>query len=552
MERDLLYKEIVAFTESEIHLFDTGKYSGIFKAKSFLTNDDLKTVQSVDGKKLFFAKPEFVTVLAENKGWFKVEGNVMMTDKGIDTYYVKPGSAAPSKVTGWVNGEDIDIKLPYITPPRSVKIEIQTKNYVRRTDGTKGTKWYPLQRKFGPKDNNYLCVGVKGDPPTFEIKDNKVYKEEGTAIELQSENGGFIEFETPTWFQKWSELKLRIKEAEEMATELNRLVGEKMDIEVWDKESGKFIEFKSAHIVKFPFGIEHLRKGTFTQGQKKLSSKEYLEVAIVDKTWPAASIQFSEAIELKQFEDLHTQHLGTTKTREVNIKTTNILTKANISQLSSSSLINVKCFLQIIIYYITEGQGNPLSGFYIKEKDWGDDRSKEVDCKYKLKTDERNVGQWKEYAKAAFFLMCRTSFSSMFKYLLDRHEQDLFKYIVNNKLILLEFGYNDKTPFFRCGYKEDKGPTILKWLTSIINPIKGKDLLSYSEESSENGGFKGSQAMGKFDIKKRYGKWDKVRFEVRGLRRNVKYTDWVDFVEGHFKKALGRNSKVASDLIYDP
>ena len=550
MERDLLYREINLFADSEIHLFDSKKYTGSIKEKSFLRNDDLKTKQSINGKELFFAQSEFVEVLAANNKWFKVEGKAMMTDKGIDIYFTKPGSTSPSKVTGWIKGAGINIKGPYKLPERSIKFEIQTPNYVRRTDGTKKSEWHPLPRKFGPEENKYLCVGVKGSLPKFEIKDGKVYKKEGTAVELQSEEGGFIEFETPNWFQKWSNLKKRVKEAKEMCKKLNDLSGVTMDIKVWDSHSPTgFYNFKDAKIVKFPpeFNIDHLKKGTFQKGQKKLSSKEYLEVAIVDDTW-SSGIQISEAIELTQFDSLLNEY-DRNFISKVKTITTTVLTKANSAKLPLSSLTNLTSFLQIIVYYILRGQKASLVTKIVREKGETDaTKDKKENCLYKLAANEILVETTKRSpAKFAFKLMCRTSFSSMFSYLLNTQEQDLFKYIVLNKLMLNELGYNNKTQFFICGHGGSKDkPTIEAWLQSILKPSNGKDLLSHG------GGIALSAAMGKFDIEKQYGNWDKVRFELRGVY-NVKLDDWIKNIQDYFKTASLNRGTVGTDrLIYDP
>ena len=137
--------------------------------------------------------------------------------------------------------------------------------------------------------------------------------------------------------------------------------------------------------------------------------------------------------------------------------------------------------------------------------------------------------------------------------MLDSQEQDLFKNIVSNKLILTEFGFYDKTVFFIDGHqKREIKPTIFNWLNSILNPDFGKDLLSFSLKSKSSKGYVLSTAMGKFDIKKKYGKWDKVRFEMRCLSNQV-LSDWVSFIEGHFKDAsLKRTSPGTDKLIYDP
>jgi hypothetical protein len=47
----------------------------------------------------------------------------------------------------------------------------------------------------------------------FLVKEKSAEAKEQTAIELQSEHEGFLEFETPKWVRAWSELEERIQEA---------------------------------------------------------------------------------------------------------------------------------------------------------------------------------------------------------------------------------------------------------------------------------------------------------------------------------------------------
>ena len=189
-----------------------------------------------------------------------------------------------------------------------------------------------------------------------------------------------------------------------------------MDIKVKDPHD-PIRTIAGAKIVKFPstFNIDHLRKGTFKGKEGKLSSKEYLEVAIVDKDW-ASGIQISEAIEITQFESLLTQFEGSIAS-EVKIKAAAILAKANTAKLALSSLTNLMSFLQMIAYYIISGQTDPGYGKFPPSKYY-------------------------------FGLMSRTSFSSIFKNLLEAKEQQIFKYIIEKKLFLLEFGYGDDKPQF--------------------------------------------------------------------------------------------------------
>ena len=92
-----------------------------------------------------------------------------------------------------------------------------------------------------------MYKGLKGKPAQA--------GKEGTAVELQSETDGFIEFETPKWFRNWCELKERIQEAADIVNRINALPG--YDEYLIDKQWSNGTP-KKARIVRFPFDTKHL------------------------------------------------------------------------------------------------------------------------------------------------------------------------------------------------------------------------------------------------------------------------------------------------------
>lgn len=395
--------------------------------------------------------------------------------------------AAPSRQSPAGGPEGLPSPTPSLQPTlqRAFKFELQTANVVWKTAGKKEEK---LPRKFGPGNKQYLHKGVKGKKATK--------TEEGTAVELQSEEGGFVEFETPKWFRKWCDVKERIQEAVDMTDTISKST----------PITGK------ANRVAFPFNIDHLRKPAYSKG---LDKGESLEVEIADPSW-TAQIQSSEDIELTQYESLlreHEQGFVTTFTLDSAQK---ILDKANTAKLPAADLVDLLGFLQIIVNYAFRGQ---------------------------------NVDVSKSPAKFTFFLMARTSFSSMYRTLLSKEEKKLFNAIVTSDGILKELGLDRKSKFFKSGFKgQGKAITVYEWLVSIMNP--GDDLLSPPAG--------GSQAMGRFDVETAKGKKDTglVKFETRGSSshtNNQAAKDWVAYAEKTFKAAHTNRPRTGdTELKYDP
>ena len=97
----------------------------------------------------------------------------------------------------------------------------------------------------------------------------------------------------------------------------------------------------------------------------------------------------------------------------------------------------------------------------------------------------------------------------MYRDLLSKEEQALFRTLVRRGIILDKMGIDRSTPFFVAGYgmhEHHEGPTVNAWLSAIPQ----RDLLTATGEGI-------SGAMGRFGIEKRKGKKDTglVKFETR-------------------------------------
>jgi hypothetical protein len=384
---------------------------------------------------------------------------------------------------------------------REMKFELQTSNPIWRTRGSRSEK---LPRKFGPGD--FLHQGAQGRPATR--------RREGTAIELQSESGGFVEFETPRWFSNWCGLKRRIQEAVDMVEAIKAApkVGTSAD---------------GFDLVEFPFDVSRLRKTKrFPRGLRR---GEKLQVEIRDPTW-TAKIQSSEAFELSQYESFMDEHARASWAAEAKAKADELLTEANVNRVPAAELRNLRNFLLIVITYIQRGQ-----------HDWG--------------YSERQAA--KEYLS----LMARTSFSSMYRELLSRREKRLFDGIVSRRAILDKMSLTRRSLFYAHGVQ---GPlrklTVDAWLQSI--PKKGRLRAGREETRSQKDRLSlpagGSRAMGRFDVETRPDEDDTmlVRFETRGTIKGPsrRLEEWVSYAKERFRQAFLKRNRPgkSTELEFDP
>jgi uncharacterized protein DUF4157 len=410
------------------------------------------------------------------------------------------------------------------------------RNYFRPAD-LKGTKPGPSAK---PLDVHMDADGrLQAGRVTFLVRKELAAKEQ-TAIELQSEHLGVLEFETPKWFREWPEIKERIQEAVDMTKAFNAQRG--TAAEVKDKTTLNAIAARKektaplGRVVEWPGGTPHLTN--------LLRDKRRLLVQIADAEW-FARIQASEAIPISQYESLLKEHEESWVRDIVVPGADNILrgalnvAKPKLAAVDPSLVVNLRGFLQLILTYILRGQVTPSKP-----------------------------------SKSSFFLMSRTHFGSLYRQLLSADEKALFKAIAGSpskpsdnpilgeletpinawrtKAKLSHVTLTRKTLFFRTF-----GPAIYEWLANIP---KGTDLLSGKADDL-------SDAMGAKFVPTKPGNKDfrRAQFEVRGtmshgtvkrrpdgtfsqLGNDKKAGEWVSFAKAIFDAAKVR----AADTPDDP
>jgi hypothetical protein len=381
---------------------------------------------------------------------------------------------------------------------RALKFELQVKrNFIHAWDG-KSSLW-SLPRKFGPAD--YLV-------------------EDASGTRLETETGGQVEFETE-WERKWPDLEAQLAKAKQMVDEM---------------KAAPEVEIGGVTYKKFPFAIDHLRKGKWKAPRGKsfednsspghpdraLSRKQELVVEEKDPAWNAY-IQTSESFRLDQFQSFFDEYEsntydpsepGTPRAKitsaddisdKVIASADRILTEINTAKLPDTSIVGLRNFLTMVISYILRGQYPATSP----------------------------VG---EATKFAFSTMSRTHFGSIHAELLSADEQALFASFVKDcdKLLLSRLGLTSTSKFFVHGQGTKAGainPTIGAWLESIA---KGKDLLSSRESSGKLSG-----SMGRFKVGEETGKHEGlIRYEVRRTPGNsAPASDWVSHAKDRFESA---------------
>jgi hypothetical protein len=177
---------------------------------------------------------------------------------------------------------------------------------------------------------------------------------EGSAIELQSEYRGFLEFETPKWFRSWCALRLRVKEAVDMVEAIHS----SPPVSDSRGEIKKGIESQIPRLIKMGMRysshptIGNLKKWPQMYPTDKLPLKGGgLLVEEVDSTWEAY-IQHSEGIALTQYEALLKEQRPSEAASTIRYAE-EILKNVNISR---TTVPNLYSFLQLISYYIEHGQ----------------------------------------------------------------------------------------------------------------------------------------------------------------------------------------------------
>ena len=452
-------------------------------------------------------------------------------------------SDANKSTTKSIYGEDDNdphaVEYPAIK--RRMKFEIQTRNVVYRgslRDGelVLGAK---LPRKFGPPGAKWLHRGRVGRPESI--------LEEGSALELQSEARGYVEFETSDWHHKWCAIKRRLTEAQDMAA---RITNEANLLRTTHNyRDGKW---RTINFYRFPFNVHHLRRTPgFEQG---LRSGEFLVVAVRDSSW-MARIQVSESFHLRDFSSYLREHRGH-RHASIILHTAKHALQSSMTSSDSTSTVNLLNFLAVIIEHIHATQfmhrmnaADPCNRFNPIVTISRSGREVRVRKRDKL-------------AKEAILLMSRTNFASIHSRLLSKKERTIFGRIVDNGAALEAMGLTRRTPLYKCRWKndrvkwrvqgqwKDKPLTVHNWLKSIRRPQKRRagvpaDMLSLLSGDSA--------ALGRYpvsiddeDDERNLVKFE-ARFTVTGQSRPAK--EWLDFAEERFRSSA---AKRGDDISFVP
>jgi|GEM_PF-5183970 len=304
---------------------------------------------------------------------------------------------------------------------------------------------------------------------------------EQTAVELQSESDGALEFETPKWFNKWSELRQRIADAFIMTQVINaqptitdpaildaignasitndegtvitpgtgaigasgRKVKLSHTMRGYDVSRGRLVEWPEAY-----YSTDHLTN------LKKAGRKLYVE--ITDEKW-SARIQSSEQIELWQYASLLTQHENdffTTEDGYVKVDFAK-LTIDNAQAILDTAFDAAKAERETVLDPLTDltTKSKLEQKLTFTEKNEKDESvKKSLDPTTVSKAAMENLlgflqiitnyiahGQYYykggNPSKDLTNLMTRTSFYSMYHNLLSEQERLLFRYIVRENMI---------------------------------------------------------------------------------------------------------------------
>jgi hypothetical protein len=361
--------------------------------------------------------------------------------------------------------------------------------------------------------------------------------EEGTAIELQAESGGFIEFETPKWIRRWSKLRKRIQEAVDMTKTMDTAPL------VTDQGTKDAVKARVAALKASPQDKRTANLGTLREWPSSFDVRHLpivrrggrLLVEIVNTAW-RARIQASESFALPQYESYLKEHEWAVVRDPTLARAKEILDTLKPADPARAAAFerehaNLKALLQMIVNYLLRGQ--KFSG---KPKP----------------------------SKFAFILMARTSFYSMYHELLTPEERTAFQKLVRDGTIPSKLGLSNSDPVLEKGHGavaagDRNNPKIGPWLRSIIQgggwrregPRRDRrktDLLSPMKH--------GSAAMGRFPVEKRPGKKHTglVKMELRNTVRHGGPTmgrdKWVEWAGKIFKDAATRRPR--PDVPDDP
>jgi hypothetical protein len=391
-----------------------------------------------------------------------------------------------------------------------------------------------LAFEFELRENTITTNKGRKFPRKFPNEPTRKFFHKGnTGVELQTDTGGFMEFETD-WFVKWTDLMAQIQEAQ-------NIVGE--------------IKAKT-----FTFSEEKAFKD-----KKLLSTGEQLVVDIKDPSFKA-DIQSTEGIALSQFESLLKEHEE--EPQFINPLITSVDEMVDYAKKvdkkidPAANVDNLRGLLLVIGNYIRRAQRDIFGA---------------------AKVDP---------VKSAFRLMHRTDFSSMFG-LLSADEKALFRQIVKSEAIPMTLGIFANDQLFKVGYwghyggkwalfkggkivalaTEDKQTihdcSIKRDTPGLDKTLCGKRVpkaaitvgdwlksIGSGKKDALSPPYGGSPSMGKGEVKASGEEKGLVAFETRGYRapriRTQAADKWIDFAEDVFMQAAAcRPRPGATGLIYD-
>lgn len=521
---------------------------------------------------------EILDVHLDKKGRFK---------KGKKKF-LKVGRKKPKHLKGkeaqfreiWIIREDPDKgQISYTHPVKGIEVMVSLEKVKEeKFEGPNIApntfeKFYWLAEKNKSKrvnvhlDDNRLKPGhvkfmekqvSKGNFVEINKKKVDVGKEQ-TAMELQAESGGYIEFETPKWFKNWDDLRLRVQDAVDMTYKLSA-ADPATDLTSKQINQMETIKKNDPNIDKEDKGLGQMHK--WPSDLISPLNTENLYVEITDYTWKG-TFQTSEGIPLDQvgsilkdplvdvyreaqydeYGNIKRDNVGNKiyKEKELGSSAITIASKifrtakdnsVHFSMYDESIFNNLKGFLELIITYIMWGQINEYGG-----------------------------------AKDTYQLMARTDFGSMHNALLSKKEKALFKemvgvnaaecMILDNKLskeITKNLEYFDSNftetidlktnPLFLASryhkLNEDTPNTsIYEWLISVTN---GDDLLTgknVANRAEAIGGKKVNEIPNKKDYKQ-------ALFEKR-VGYNEPAINWVKYAKNKFDQAMSRTSDTPDD-----
>ena len=380
--------------------------------------------------------------------------------------------------------------------------------------------------------NKYVSKGQKvnvwpWEPEHIGVKD---VGEEQTAIELQGETDGKIEFETPKWFRTWEELRLRVQDAVDIAKEISGApVAKEEEVSTDQKDEMKKEKGSLGTIHTWP---EHL----INDDVKSRLGKKKLFAEIVYTNWDYSFFQTSEGISMENVGNiLQDPQVDESWSSNVSSWVEIVFRKvkdASAFSTQDDSLFNgLKSFMEYVINYIIWGQNRHYGGGGHKD---------------------------------TFRMMARTDFGSMYTLLLTPDEQDLFDDMVDkdapdgdplllteiedkiNTALTVDVVWDKDIQFYRRGHNagEDANPTVYSWLKAIPTD---KDILTQEDSGVDVGDV--AAAIGGSEVNPIPGNKDykQALVEKRVGNRWVNADEWVDYAEERFEEARTRSGDTPDD-----